>query len=935
LPDLQERITTGLEDRYTIKGELGSGGMAVVYLAFDIKHERNVAVKVLRPEVGLALGPDRFLQEIKTTAQLSHPNILSLLDSGEVDGLLYYVMPFVEGETLRERMAREKQLSYDDAQQIVLEVGDALSYAHSRGVLHRDIKPENIMLESGHAIIADFGIARAISDANMSRLTQAGMVVGTPAYMSPEQAAGGGDLDSRSDVYSLGAVFYEMLVGSAPFEAPTPQAVMARQLSEEVPRIGEARDTVPPIVDFAVNKALQKLPADRFATIHQFLEALKQTELTTGETAQLKKLEGRSGTRTKWIAAAIAVLSLVGAAALYSMSGVAFDEHDWILIADFENSTGDSIFDESLNTALVVGLQQSHHLNVFPESRVAETLQRMGKPDVEKVDQAIGVEVALRENLRLLVVPRIGRVDSIYDLTFRIVDPVTGEGLKSRSVRANGKAEILPAMDKLAKRLRRDLGESMFEVARRDVRLEAATTPSLQALQYWSEGRMHFGQRRYEEAAALYRRALELDSNFALAHKDLGAVYYYNDDRPGGDPHFEKALALADRITERERLWIQAEILNWRAEREAAVDAYNVFLARYPEDRSGWFRLGYALMLLQRHDEAAAAFSRVLELDSLNAAAYINLATVEVLQHRYAEALPNYKKAFEINPAWRTSGNLNHEFGFTFAEMGDLDSARAVFELMLSESDNQEAQGRRSLGLLSLSTGKYHEGIEHLRQSVILYRTLNSDLSEYRSRLFLADAYRAIDAGPEFRTHLSRVGELARGESISPLWLAYAGKSYARNGMLRETGEILDLAVGRVNEDNQSDRAAIAFLRGEIALANGEYIEATEQFEMAYALQSNNFYLEAVAHGYFVSGDFEAAESKYLEVTEDKSLGWEAQDPWILSFYYLGRTREELGKTAAAAEAYSQFLDIWKDGDDDIVALADARDRLQRLVSEH
>jgi tetratricopeptide (TPR) repeat protein len=199
----------------------------------------------------------------------------------------------------------------------------------------------------------------------------------------------------------------------------------------------------------------------------------------------------------------------------------------------------------------------------------------------------------------------------------------------------------------------------------------------------------------------------------------------------------------------------------------------------------------------------------------------------------------------------------------------------------------------------------------------------------------MANAYRAIDADVEFRTHLSRVRDIASNESIDPLWLSYLGKSYARSGFTRETRDMLELAMTRSNEEGQVDRAALAYLRGEVALANGENIEANEQFEMAYALQPNNYYLEALAHGYFVSGDYHAAEARFAQIGERKSLGWEAQDPWILSFYYLGRTREELGETDAAAEAYAQFLEIWEDGDDDLIALADARDRLRLLMGEH
>src|SRR5689334_25189836 len=213
-------VAAALADRYRIERELGAGGMATVYLAEDLKHRRRVAIKVLRPELGAAVGAERFLREIETTANLRHPHILPLYDSGSAGGLLYYVMPLVEGESLRDRLAREKQLPIDDALRIAREVADALSYAHARGVIHRDIKPENILLEGGHAVVADFGIARAVSTAGADRLTETGMAIGTPMYMSPEQAAGDPDLDGRSDLYSLGCVLYEMLGVQAPFTGP-------------------------------------------------------------------------------------------------------------------------------------------------------------------------------------------------------------------------------------------------------------------------------------------------------------------------------------------------------------------------------------------------------------------------------------------------------------------------------------------------------------------------------------------------------------------------------------------------------------------------------------------------------------------------------------------------------------------------------------------
>jgi len=275
MEDVLDRLQSALSDRYTVKHELGAGGMATVYLAEDLKHHRQVAIKVLKPELAASLGAERFLREIEIAAQLSHPNILTLIDSGTADGLLYYVMPFVEGESLRDRLEREKQLPIEDALQITSEVADALGYAHSLGIVHRDVKPENILFESGHAVVADFGIARAVTTAGGERLTDTGLAVGTPTYMSPEQATGNKDIDSRSDVYSLGCVLYEMLGGDPPFLGSTPQVIIARKSAEAAPSLKVVRRRVTDSVEYAVATALETTPADRFATVSQFVEALR------------------------------------------------------------------------------------------------------------------------------------------------------------------------------------------------------------------------------------------------------------------------------------------------------------------------------------------------------------------------------------------------------------------------------------------------------------------------------------------------------------------------------------------------------------------------------------------------------------------------------------------------------------------------------------
>ena len=277
-----DRLAAGLENHYRIERELGAGGMALVFLARDIRHDRLVALKLLRPELSAILGGERFLAEIRTTANLQHPHILPLHDSGEVDGLVYYVMPFVEGESLRDRLNREKQLPLEDAVRIAREVASALDYAHRRNVVHRDIKPENILLHDGQAMVADFGIALAAArtDGN-TRLTETGMSLGTPQYMAPEQAMGDRDVNLKADIYALGCVLYEMLVGEPPFAGPSPQAIVARILTEQPRGLVVQRSTIPPNVEAATLKALQKLPADRFASAAQFAEALGNPGFTS------------------------------------------------------------------------------------------------------------------------------------------------------------------------------------------------------------------------------------------------------------------------------------------------------------------------------------------------------------------------------------------------------------------------------------------------------------------------------------------------------------------------------------------------------------------------------------------------------------------------------------------------------------------------------
>src|SRR5213596_3793530 len=344
------RLTAALAGRYAIERELGAGGMATVYLARDLRHDRDVALKVLRPELAAVLGAERFLREIGISARLDHPHILTLIDSGETDGFVWYVLPYVRGESLRNKLTREQQLSIEETVRIATQVASALEYAHRHGVIHRDIKPENILLHEGEAVVADFGIALAVREAGGERLTESGLSLGTPQYMSPEQATGGRALDARSDVYSLAAVVYEMLAGEPPHTGPTVQAVIAKLLTERPTRIRTVRDTVPEGIDAAVAKALAKVPADRFGGAAEFAAALalSPVEPTAGRRRRVVVAAGIVG------ALAIGVGLWLGVRAAASRRGPAFVALDRSQLTFTGNATIPAISGDGKQVAYVV-----------------------------------------------------------------------------------------------------------------------------------------------------------------------------------------------------------------------------------------------------------------------------------------------------------------------------------------------------------------------------------------------------------------------------------------------------------------------------------------------------------------------------------------------------------------------------------------------------
>ena len=477
---LRSRLQPVLSDRYDIEREVGRGGMATVYLAQDRKHERKVALKVLHPELAASLGPERFLREIKVAARLNHPHILPLHDSGQAGELLYYVMPFVEGESLRQRLAREKQLPVEDALQIARNVASALDYAHRHGVVHRDIKPENVMLHEGEALVTDFGIAKAISAAGGDQLTQTGVAVGTPTYMSPEQAAGDAEPDGRSDVYSLGCMLYEMLAGTPPFTGPTAQSVIARRFTEPAPSLRAVRATVPEVVEQAVARALARVAADRFATAAQFAQALV---IHTGTTPPGSTISAQA---TAPATKSIAVLPF----------------------ADMSPQKDQDYFCEGIAEEIINALTKIQALRVI--SRSSAFAFKGQNQDIRRVGQQLDVGTVLEGSIR--------KAGNRLRITAQLISVAGGHHLWSE--RYDRELEdVFAIQDEIAGNIVKALRVVLSEDEKRAI--EKVATVNIQAYDFYLRGRQFFHQWRrksVEQARRLFERAIEIEPDYALAH---------------------------------------------------------------------------------------------------------------------------------------------------------------------------------------------------------------------------------------------------------------------------------------------------------------------------------------------------------------------------------------------------------------------------------
>ena len=762
LADMLNRLQASLADRYRIERELGRGGMARVFLAHDLKHDRPVALKVLHPELAQVLGHERFLREIRLCAGLQHPHILVVHDSGDADGQLWFTMPYVEGETLRSRLVREKQLPVADALGITRDVADALHYAHDRGVIHRDIKPENILLSGSptrdrgrsggyHALVADFGIARAVAPESDERLTETGFSLGTPEYMSPEQAVAQRDLDPRTDVYSLGCVLYEMLTGEPPYTGPNPQAILAKRLREPVPRLRTVRE-VPLALERAVTRALARSPADRFSTAAEFADALQFDRLEDRESgidALPIPSPRRPIARPVAVGLTLLVLALGGYAALRRVrpAGAAPLASAAVLpFVDLSPQKDQEYFSDGLTEELITTLSQVPGLRVA--ARTSSFQFKGQSPDVHEVGRRLDVSAVLEGSVR--------KSGNRLRVSTQLISVKDGYQLWSESYDRE-LADVFAVQEDVARSIVAALRVRLAPA--RDSALAVRPTGDLEAYDLYLQGRFAWNQRTgpaLTEAVRYLEQAVARDSSFAHAWAALADAYILVVPYAGGSPAdtWRKAQAAAGKALALDSTSAEAftslgygnmiYAWNWQAAEESfkraiAADPnyatghhwYGDFLAgrgRLTESLAEMTRAhqldplslqtgvewGWVSYLMHRNDEAETHIRQALALDPNYAQAHLKLGLVQIQQHRYPEAIASLKRSIDLGAFYPYAAA---GLAYAYAVSGDRAAAMSIINELKRRSAG-ELVPPVHIAIAYGALGDATQGIEWLNRGI-------------------------------------------------------------------------------------------------------------------------------------------------------------------------------------------------------------------------
>ena len=622
---------------------------------------------------------------------------------------------------------------------------------------------------------------------------------------------------------------------------------------------------------------------------------------------------------------ATAILAIAGGVAVWFFDGrpvLSFSSRDSVLVADFENQTGDPRFDQALETAFTVSLEQSRHANVFPRSLVAPVLVRMGKPPDARITPALGREICQRESIRGLITSSITRTGDEYAVSAELVDPQSGDTVRSYSERAYGEGHILDALDVISADVRRDLGESLYQIHKNNRPLPEVTTTSLDALKEYADGAEQWHAGRYQSAVTLFRAAIASDPNFAMAHAALGNAYYsftFNH-FPEGDEEYRKALSLASHTTERERMNIEANYADSRGHANEADRLYQIFLRLYPDDR---IMLSSYARLLRTHDrapEAIAQYNEMLRVNPRDPRTWVEIATAYKTLGQLPQALDAYTHAFQLDPTYLTTGNVSREYGFALVEAGDRAKARTLFTSLLDNSNTRES-GLRSLALLDIYEGKYTSAHSLLTRALALDEAMKTELlSVARVHLELAILAAGEGDAPQEQGELDAA--IANFKNLSPkvIFGTWVGSEYLRADLLEKGKDLAATITPLVDPGDPIQVSYADVLQGEVALARGDSDKAIELFALADREHSTAYSAEGLARAYQQSGDTLHAVERYEKflANPDLALSYEPQQRWITAHYTLALDYLALGDRVKARAALAPLLSLWSDADPDL-----------------
>ena len=929
--------------------KIGEGGMGLVYRAHDDRLDRDVAIKVLPDSV--SRDPDRlrrFKHEARAAGALNHPNILTVYDIGEHDGKPFIVTELLRGDNLHAAVSR-KGLPPERAVELAMQIASGLAAAHEHGIVHRDLKPSNIFLtRDGFLKILDFGLAklkpRTDPDSETAVLgeesTATGTILGTIGYMSPEQVRGQ-TTDARTDIFSFGCVLYELLSGQRAFTGPTPADVISAVLSVQPEDTAVVNPEVPEELARLVMRCLEKQPEDRFQSARDVLHSLEDLSVA-------RRVPPARPVRKRWLTprrAAFAGSGLVIAAFAIAYLWqpaplLGFSERDWILVSDFGHPEGEVDLANALKLAITVGLQESGYINVINRRQIADVLQMMEQPSDTAIDAAVGLEVCQRAALKGLLVPEVARLGNGYIITAELVEPVSEATVASFSARSDNDDGLLDALDELLSRLRDGLGDSLASVGGDDWRLAAVTTGSLDALKRYTQGLRAWNTGRYADAVELYREAIGIDPDFASAYAALGSAYasYLFHERELAAEAFDAALARLDRVGRRELNFIRSQHASFLGRPEEEIRFLGLHLAEYPDDPSAHFNLGSSYRSLGQLERCVIEFEEVLRVAPHNAAAMINLATCLSGMGEDESAITVYRMAFEIQPEWEVSSNINHEYGVTLTNAGLYSEARKLYEKRLAMTDaSNRGHAHRSLGHLELYQGQFETAVDHFRQAAGLHTAAEQPLSVARDLMF--QAYSEIARG---RTNaaidaLDQADEDMPSDGGSIPFHVILGSAYLAAGDVDAAQRISGRLAARTAADGdqvgEDTLRQYRILEARVLFAEGKREQAIEMLESEAQISTTPYpdLAAGLAEAYAAEGRWEDTERSLRRLIDLRWDSYEGLVPWITAHYRLGQVYEELGKRDEAVASYRRFLDLWSDADSDLQQIELARSRLEIL----